>query len=73
MVEQVVYEIEGWGVGELVFDDRLVAWHELPSNRREADGSTRQGIVHDALDDDRVARGVLLRAGGGGPEEGERE
>ena len=36
MVEQIAYEIEGWGVGELVFDDGLVAWHELPSSRRKA-------------------------------------
>ena len=39
MVEQVAYEIEGWGMGELVFADGLVAWHELPSSRREADGA----------------------------------
>jgi len=39
MVEQIAYEIHGWGVGELVFADGLVAWHELPSSRREADGT----------------------------------
>jgi methylated-DNA-[protein]-cysteine S-methyltransferase len=39
MVEQIAYEIDGWGVGELVFADGLVAWHELPSSRREADGT----------------------------------
>ena len=39
MVEQVAYEVEGWGVGELVFADGLVAWHELPSTRAEADGT----------------------------------
>ena len=39
MVEQIAYEIDGWGGGELVFADGLVAWHELPSSRREADGT----------------------------------
>jgi methylated-DNA-[protein]-cysteine S-methyltransferase len=39
MVEQVAYEIEGWGMGELVFADGLVAWHELPSSRRDAHGT----------------------------------
>jgi methylated-DNA-[protein]-cysteine S-methyltransferase len=27
---RVAYEIEGWGVGELWFDDGRVVWHELP-------------------------------------------
>ena len=39
MVEQVAYEVEGWGVGELVLADGLVAWHELPSTRVAADGT----------------------------------
>jgi O-6-methylguanine DNA methyltransferase len=29
-VTQVAYEVEGWGVGELVVVDEHVAWHELP-------------------------------------------
>jgi methylated-DNA-[protein]-cysteine S-methyltransferase len=29
-VRQVVYEAEGWGIGEIVFEDGLLAWHELP-------------------------------------------
>jgi methylated-DNA-[protein]-cysteine S-methyltransferase len=29
-VTQVAYEAEGWGVGELVFEDGVVVWHELP-------------------------------------------
>jgi methylated-DNA-[protein]-cysteine S-methyltransferase len=33
MVEQIAYEVERWGVGELVLADELVAWHELPSGR----------------------------------------
>ena len=33
MVEQVRYEVDGWGVGELVFADELLAWHELPAAR----------------------------------------
>jgi methylated-DNA-[protein]-cysteine S-methyltransferase len=39
MVEQIAYEVDGWGVGELVFADGLVAWHELPSSRAGADGT----------------------------------
>jgi O-6-methylguanine DNA methyltransferase len=33
MVETVRYEADGWGVGELVFADGLLAWHELPRAR----------------------------------------
>jgi methylated-DNA-[protein]-cysteine S-methyltransferase len=29
-VTQVAYEVEGWGVGELVVVDERVVWHELP-------------------------------------------
>ncbi len=29
-VTQVAYEVEGWGVGELVVADARVVWHELP-------------------------------------------
>lgn len=32
-VTQVAYEVEGWGVGELVVADDRVVWHELPSPR----------------------------------------
>jgi methylated-DNA-[protein]-cysteine S-methyltransferase len=38
MVERVVYDVDGWGVGELVLDDGLVAWHELPSGARALAG-----------------------------------
>ena len=31
MVEQFAYTVRGWGVGELVLADGLVAWHELPT------------------------------------------
>jgi methylated-DNA-[protein]-cysteine S-methyltransferase len=31
VVEQMSYAVEGWGVGELVFADGLLAWHELPT------------------------------------------
>jgi methylated-DNA-[protein]-cysteine S-methyltransferase len=33
VVNQVQYEVEGWGVGELVLDGPRVVWHELPSAR----------------------------------------
>jgi O-6-methylguanine DNA methyltransferase len=29
-VTQAAYEVEGWGVGELVVADEQVVWHELP-------------------------------------------
>jgi methylated-DNA-[protein]-cysteine S-methyltransferase len=29
-VTQVAYEVDGWGVGELWFEDGVVVWHELP-------------------------------------------
>jgi methylated-DNA-[protein]-cysteine S-methyltransferase len=38
MVERMTYAVEGWGVGELVFADGLLAWHELPSPRGGAVG-----------------------------------
>ena len=31
--EQVAYEADGWGVGELVLADGRVVWHELPRPR----------------------------------------
>ena len=36
-VTQVAYEVEGWGVGELVFSDGRVVWHELPWPRATGD------------------------------------
>jgi methylated-DNA-[protein]-cysteine S-methyltransferase len=39
MVERVGYEVRGWGVGELVLADGLVAWHELPSGPGPAAGT----------------------------------
>jgi methylated-DNA-[protein]-cysteine S-methyltransferase len=39
MVRQVAYEVEGWGVGELVLVDDLVAWHELPASPGTAAGA----------------------------------
>ncbi|HEY7018742.1 MAG TPA: methylated-DNA--[protein]-cysteine S-methyltransferase [Gaiellaceae bacterium] len=38
MVEQVAYAVKGWGMGELVLADGLVAWHELPSAARAERG-----------------------------------
>ena len=36
-VTQVAYEVEGWGVGELVASDERVVWHELPWPRATGD------------------------------------
>jgi methylated-DNA-[protein]-cysteine S-methyltransferase len=44
VVERVGYEVRGWGVGELVLADGLVAWHELPS------GPGRAGGTHDLVE-----------------------
>ena len=33
-VDQVAYEAEGWGVGELVVAEGRVVWHELPHPAR---------------------------------------
>jgi len=38
MVERIAYAADGWGVGELVFADGLLAWHELPRPGAKADG-----------------------------------
>ena len=39
MVERVAYEVDGWGVGELVLADGAVAWHELPSSGSDERGA----------------------------------
>ena len=31
MVEQFAYTVRGWGLGELLLADGVVAWHELPT------------------------------------------
>jgi methylated-DNA-[protein]-cysteine S-methyltransferase len=33
MAERVAYTAEGWGVGELIYEDGRLAWHELPRPR----------------------------------------
>jgi methylated-DNA-[protein]-cysteine S-methyltransferase len=40
-VEQLAYEAEGWGVGELVLEDGRVVWHELPTA-----SDTKVGVKH---------------------------
>jgi methylated-DNA-[protein]-cysteine S-methyltransferase len=42
-VTQVAYEVEGWGVGELVVADGRVLWHELPWPRKEGTASDSTG------------------------------
>jgi len=42
-VTQVAYEVEGWGIGELVVADEQVVWHDLPwprAKRPVPDGAT---------------------------------
>jgi len=43
-VTQVAYEVEGWGVGELVVVDGRVTWHELPWPRPERSRLDRAGV-----------------------------
>jgi methylated-DNA-[protein]-cysteine S-methyltransferase len=40
VVEQMSYAVDGWGVGELVFADGLLAWHELPTRYASLDHVT---------------------------------
>jgi methylated-DNA-[protein]-cysteine S-methyltransferase len=42
-VTQVAYEVEGWGVGELVVVDERVVWHELPWPRPTETGPDGAG------------------------------
>jgi methylated-DNA-[protein]-cysteine S-methyltransferase len=44
---QVAYEVEGWGVGELVVADERVVWHELPWPRPERPGPDGTGGTKD--------------------------
>jgi methylated-DNA-[protein]-cysteine S-methyltransferase len=37
-VEHVRYDADGWGVGELWFEDGLLVWHELPRPRAKPGG-----------------------------------
>jgi O-6-methylguanine DNA methyltransferase len=45
-VTQVAYEVEGWGVGELVVADDRVVWHELPWPRAGAHQDPSQTPTH---------------------------
>jgi methylated-DNA-[protein]-cysteine S-methyltransferase len=48
-VTQVAYEVEGWGVGELVVADGRVVWHELPWPRAGSAKSPSQTPTHPGL------------------------
>jgi methylated-DNA-[protein]-cysteine S-methyltransferase len=45
-VTQVAYEVEGWGVGELVVADERVVWHELPWPRAGVTQDPSQTPTH---------------------------
>ena len=70
MVQQVAYEVEGWGTGELVVADERVVWHELPWPRAERpsrDAKTRpedpsQTPTHPGLRDGAVVSEKASRA-----------
>ena len=59
-VTQVAYEVEGWGIGELVVVDEQVAWHELPWPRPKAPTQTP---THPGVRD--VVSGRRSRGSGG--------
>jgi methylated-DNA-[protein]-cysteine S-methyltransferase len=72
-VTQVAYEVEGWGVGELVIADDRVAWHELPWPRAER---TSLGVTEPLLDPSRtpthpgLGRGSVVSEKGSGGDRG---
>ena len=41
-VTQIAYEVEGWGIGELVVAEGRVVWHELPWPRADR---TARGVA----------------------------
>jgi len=45
-VTQVAYDVEGWGVGELVVADERVVWHELPWPRADTSKDPSQTPTH---------------------------
>jgi O-6-methylguanine DNA methyltransferase len=45
-VTQVAYEVEGWGIGELVVADERVVWHESPWPRARAATDPSQTPTH---------------------------
>jgi methylated-DNA-[protein]-cysteine S-methyltransferase len=44
-VTQVAYEVDDWGVGELVLNDGVVVWHELPKAGNEVAKQPRCELV----------------------------
>ena len=48
-VEQVAYEIDGWGTGELVVADGLVVWHDSPWPRARTSLVPSQTPSHPGL------------------------
>jgi methylated-DNA-[protein]-cysteine S-methyltransferase len=62
VVMQVAYEVDGWGIGELVVADDRVVWHELPWPRSGASEDPSRSPAHPG----RVARPVVSRKPSGG-------
>jgi O-6-methylguanine DNA methyltransferase len=48
-VTQVAYEIDGWGIGELVVAEERVVWHELPWPRASGSEDPSQTPTHPGL------------------------
>jgi methylated-DNA-[protein]-cysteine S-methyltransferase len=64
-VMQVAYEVEGWGVGELVVADDRVIWHELPWPRAGVTEDPSQTPTHPGRGAGRVvSRKVSRRSSG---------
>lgn len=49
VVEQASYEVEGWGIGELVVADGLVVWHESPWPRPGTTEDPSRSPTHPGL------------------------
>ena len=45
MVEQLTYQVDGWGMGELVLADGCVVWHELPRVSAADAGARRHPVI----------------------------
>jgi O-6-methylguanine DNA methyltransferase len=65
-VTQVAYEVEGWGVGELVVADDRVVWHDLPWPRPTRPGpNAAAGVKIPSQTPTHPGLGLGLRLGPG--------
>ena len=65
-VTQVAYEVEGWGMGELVVADGRVVWHELPWPRPARPGEDRAGGTEPSQTPSHPGFGAVIAPKGSG-------